>query len=144
MNIIGHIAYSRKFSHLSERDDFYIILVPEDNDPAGLPLFGFGGKIVSKRGLAIMTGAYKILVRNLTTYRRGDGQKSQNIVLSSTDGWYTAALADLASNKAVKVGDRIAVIAANSSLTRCYGFKVHTINEDDIENGNVILNILVP
>jgi len=141
----GFITFERGYENVNDGlNHFNITLVAEDYVPDGRPMFGFGGKIVSRRGFAVFTGQYQVIIRNLTTYKKGDGQTSEDRNSNTTDGWYSAALVNFATNKAVKVGDRVVVVVANSNFTRMYGCKVFTITTEDIEKGDKITTILVP
>ena len=125
-------------------NNIVINLELEDSDPTKLPLFGIGGQIISKRGLDILPDTYQVIVRNMTTYKKTDGpQVSQDINPNGGNGGYSGVFANLVTNRAAAVGDRVFVGAFNSSKTRCYGYNVKILTEDDLSNGGVFITILV-
>ncbi len=125
-----------------------INLVPEYDD-IGVPLFGWAGQIISKRGLSIMANQYKIVMRNMTTHKKTNAaQVSQDIVYNSTGGHFSCCLANFSTirnqyGSAALPGDRVYVGAFNSNLTICYGYKVITLTEEDVSNAGVYMNIFV-
>ena len=140
----GYETFERGFENTEPGlNHFNIQLIPENSNLNGLPMMGFGGQVISRRAKKIYANNFKILVCNLSTYKKDDGQVSRDINDIQDSGWYSAALVNLATNKAVKIGDRIAYMVFDYNLRRCYGIRVHVINQNDIDAGQVILNILI-
>lgn len=142
----GYETFEKGFENSSdtlEGNTFNIKLVPEDANFEGRAMMGFAGQVVSRRAKKIYANNFKILICNLTTYKKGDGQTSRVISDVQNDGWYSGALVNFATNKAAKLGDRIAYMVFDSQLSRCYGVKVHVVNQDDLDNTAVILNVLI-
>jgi hypothetical protein len=128
----------------ADLNEFRISLIPESSNPESLPLFGIVGQIVSRKGLRVLKDTYKVVSRNLTTYRKTDAfQVSQDINPNNVDGWYTNVFANLATNRAVAVGDRVFSGVFNSNMTRCYGYAVTTLTEEHLSEGHVMQTILI-
>jgi hypothetical protein len=128
----------------SGMNNFVITLQPEDPNPYSVALFGIGGQIVSKRGLTILPNTYKILYRNITTYKKTDAaQVSQDSNYNTTDGVFSGVFANLATNRAAAVGDKIAIMVMNSSMTRVYGYAVKVLTDEDVSNCGIFVTILV-
>jgi len=145
----GYETFEQNFEATSYPQRFVINLVPEDYAPAGVPLFGWAGQLISKRGLAIMPNSYRIVMRNLTTHKKTNPtQVSQDIQLNAVDGHFSCCLANFATTRspngsAALVGDRVFIGAFNSSMTVCYGHVVKTLTEEDVDNAGVYMNIFV-
>jgi hypothetical protein len=142
-------TFEQNFEATSYPQRFVINLVPEDYAPAGVPLFGWAGQLISKRGLVIMPNSYKIVMRNLTTHvKTNPTQVSQDIQPNATDGHFSCCLANFATTRspngsAALPGDRVFVGAFNSSMTVCYGHVVRILTEEDVDNAGVYMNIFV-
>ncbi len=123
-----------------------INLEPENLNPLASPLFGIDGQIVSKRGLKVLPKTYKVVCRNLTTYKKSDGpQVSQDINYNDgSAGNFCGVFANFATNRAVAAGDSIFVGVFNSSLTRCYGHTTRKLSEDEVANAGIVVTIFVP
>jgi len=145
----GYEDFEQGFEATSYPQRFVINLVPEDYAPAGVPLFGWAGQLISKRGLAIMPNSYRIVMRNLTTHKKTNPtQVSQDIQPNAVDGHFSCCLANFATTRspngsAALVGDQIFIGAFNSSLTVCYGHVVKTLTEEEVDNAGVYMNIFV-
>lgn len=145
----GHEDFEQNFEAAANPQRHVINLVPDTYNPDGVPLFGWAGQIVSKRGLSIMANQYKVVMRNMTTHKKTNAaQVSQDIVYNSTGGHFSCCLANFSTirnqyGSAALPGDRVYVGAFNSNLTICYGYKVITLTEEDVSNAGVYMNIFV-
>lgn len=142
----GYETFEKGFENTADTlagNEFNIKLIPDDANFNGVPLVGFTGRVISRSAKKIYANNFKILICNLTTYKKGDGQTSRVISDVQNDGWYSGALVNFATNKAVKLGDRIAYMVFDSHLSRCYGVKVHVVNQDDLDDTVVIQNVLI-
>lgn len=128
----------------ADMNNFLVSLVPENPYPESTPLFGISGQIVSRRGLAILPNTYRVVCRNLTTYKKSDGhQVSQDINYNDSGAWFSGVFANFANNRAAAVGDRVFIGVFNSSLTRCFGHEVRTLEEEDISNAGILTTIFI-
>lgn len=145
----GYDDFEQNFEATSYPQRFVINLVPEDYAPAGVPLFGWAGQLVSKRGLAIMPNAYRIVMRNLTTHKKTNpAQVSQDITSSGADGYFSCCIANFATTRspygsAALPGGQVYIGAFNSTLTVCYGYRIKTLTEEDVDNAGVYMDIFV-
>jgi hypothetical protein len=141
----GYEPYQNGFDVTNDgANNFAITLTPEDPNPYSVALFGMAGQIVSKRGLKILPNSYKILYRNITTYKKTDAsQVSQDTNYNTDDGWFSGVFANLATNRAAAVGDKIAILVMNSSMTRVYGHAVKVLTDEDVSNCGIFVTILV-
>ena len=145
----GHEDFEQNFEAAATPQRHVINLVPDTYNPDGVPLFGWAGQIISKRGLSIMANQYKIVLRNMTTHKKTNAaQVSQDIVYNSTGGHFSCCLANFSTirnqyGSAALPGDRVYVGAFNSNLTVCYGYKVITLTEEHVSNAGVYANIFV-
>lgn len=119
-----------------------INLVPEYDD-IGVPLFGWAGQIISKRGLSIMANQYKVVMRNMTTHKKTNAaQVSQDIVYNSANGYFEGCLVNFLTTRsqygsAALPGDKVFIGVFNSRLTMCYGYVYVTLTEDNISDAAV-------
>lgn len=145
----GYEVFEQGFEATAHPQRFVINLVPEDYAPAGVPLFGWGGRLISKRGLAIMPNAYRVVMRNLTTHKKTNpAQVSQDMQYNGADGNFSCCLANFATTRspygsAALPGDNVYIGAFNSSLTVCYGYRIKTLTEEDVDNAGVYMDIFV-
>ena len=122
-----------------------IQMLPDNPNPEKIALFAFAGQLVSKKGLSIFPGQYKVYVRNITTHVKNvQTQKTTDENPNQDDGWYSCTLADMTTNRAVAVGDKVFVGAFNSSKTKCFGYVYHVVTEEDINMAYFITDIKVP
>ena len=145
----NHEDFEQNFEAAATPQRHVINLVPDDYNPDGVPLFGWAGQIISKRGLAIMANQYKVVMRNMTTHKKNNAaQVSQDIVYNSTGGNFSCCLANFSTARnqygsAALPGDRVYVGVFNKTLTMCYGYKLITLSEEDISNAGVLVNIFI-
>lgn len=125
-------------------NDFLVTLTPDNYTPTTVALFGCEGHIISRRGLSILPNTYKVVMRNLSTYKKTDAaQISQDIVYNGTDGHFSCCLANLFTNRAVAVGDKVFIGVFNTTLTRCYGHVTKTMTEDTVANAGMLAKIFI-
>jgi hypothetical protein len=141
----GYEPYQNGFDVENDgANNFAITLVPEDPNPTSCALFGIAGQIISKRGLTILPNTYKILYRNVTTYNKNHAsQISQDVNYNTDGGWFSGVFANLATNRAAAVGDKIVILVMNSSMTRVYGYAVRILTEDEVANAGIMVTILI-
>lgn len=141
----GYETFERGYeAERSDINNILVSLIPDSYNPPTVPLFGMCGQIISRRGLQIIPGTYKVLCRNMTTFKKTDGsQVSQDINPNETNGGFSGVFANLANNRAAAAGDKIFIGVFNHSLTRCYGHVFKTLSEDEISNAGVFVNIFI-
>lgn len=125
-------------------NNFLVSLEPVDPNPLATPLFGISGQIISRRGLAILPNTYRVVCRNMKTYKKSDAhQVSQDINYNDSGAWFSGVFANFSTNRSAATGDRIFVGVFNSSLTRCFGYVNKTLDEDDISNAGILLKVFI-
>lgn len=121
------------------------ILIPEDSNPATKMLFAVGGTVSSRSGKLIIAGMYKVLTRNMTTYRPSGGLACQDTnPIQDDKGWYTNTLQDPNSNRAIAVGDRIFTGVFSYDMKRCHGYRYVTVTAEDVNAAYIIVDIVIP
>lgn len=141
----GYETLERGFEvNRADVNNILISLEPVDPNPATTPLFGICGQIISRRGLAILPNTYRVVCRNLTTYKKSDAhQVSQDINYNDSGAWFSGVFANFGNNRAAAVGDRVFVGVFNSSLTRCFGHVIKILDEEEISNAGILTTIYI-
>ena len=146
VTVAGYEPYEKGFEVTNPTmNNILIELLPENLTPTSAPIFGACGSLISKRKIEILPNTYKVLGRNLKTFKKTDAaQVSQDVSYNEAKGGFSVVFANFATNRAAAVGDQIFIGAFNSSLTRCYAQKTITLTEEIMEEGGMVVYLLVP
>ena len=128
---------------------FNIALVPEDDYPESLSLFGLGGRLIPKSA-SFVRSRYLVVIRNLTLWKQVPiedkpyvGKDIEVKTVNVDGGWFSSAYENKETNITVRVGDQIAFIARDIvNEKKIYGSRAVVVTEEDMENGQLVVEVL--